>query len=225
MTVSPLRAPSRTPTSIDAVGVRPATGTDCVVLTAMVRDSAAYSGRYRVMVANQTIDERYVLAHPVRVAVAGSEIVGFYSLLVPGCGGDGEGELDFMFVANGYQRRGIGRLLFDDLRRTAAHLRLRRIHIVSHPPAEAFYRAQGARLLGVEPPAGRVTWSRPHLIMSVDPRLSHHGRDDEDRRAMNIRTWPGPALLIRLSMLLFRMLAQVASIATVADGIQGRERA
>ena len=160
---------------IDDATVRPAIALDCATLTAMVRRSAAYSGRYRVMVADQTIDERYICANSVRVSMAGPEIVGFYSLLVPGCGGDGEGELDFMFVTDRHQGRGVGRRLFDDLRQVAASLKLRRIHIVSHPPAEGFYRAQGARRSGEEPPTGRITWPRPHLVLPVDPGLQHLG--------------------------------------------------
>jgi hypothetical protein len=151
----------------DSITIRPATGLDCPVLTAMVRQSAAYDGDYRVMVADQTIDQRYLLANPVWVAVDRQRVVGFYSLLLPGRGRAGEGELDFMFVADRDQRRGVGRLLFDDLRLVAASLRLSRVHIVSHPPSEGFYLAQGARRIGQVPPAGRAGWARPHLVLEI----------------------------------------------------------
>ena len=158
MTASPTTQP---------ITLRAASEDDCAVLTTIVRTSAAYPGRYRVMVANQRIDRDYVLANPVRVAADGDEVLGFYSLLVPGCGGAGEGELDFMFVADRHRRRGVGRLLVDDLRRLVADLRLERIHIVSHPPAEVFYLAMGARRAGTIPPAGRVSWSRPYLVLET----------------------------------------------------------
>jgi GNAT superfamily N-acetyltransferase len=168
MCVLPVPVPDRATGAIAPVAIRPAIGRDCAALTAMVRQSGAYHGRYHVMVANQTIDVGYLQAHPVRVAVIGAEVVGFYSLLVAGCRVDGEGELDFMFVADRHQGRGVGRQLFDDLRQMAASLGLRRIHIVSHPPAERFYRARGAERVGEVPPSGGVTWSRPHLLLSLD---------------------------------------------------------
>jgi hypothetical protein len=38
---------------------------------------------------------------------------------------------------------------------------------VSHPPSEGFYRSVGAERVGEIPPAGRVTWSRPHLRLDI----------------------------------------------------------
>ncbi len=49
-------------------------------------------------------------------------------------------------------------------------LGIERIQIVSHPPAEAFYRsvgAVGAVHVGEIPPAGRITWSRPLLRLDI----------------------------------------------------------
>jgi hypothetical protein len=42
-----------------------------------------------------------------------------------------------------------------------------RIHIVSHPPAEPFYRSVGAERVGDVPPVGRITWSRPLLRLDI----------------------------------------------------------
>jgi hypothetical protein len=46
-------------------------------------------------------------------------------------------------------------------------LGIERIHIVSHPPAEEFYRSVGAVRVGEIPPAGRITWSRPLLRIDI----------------------------------------------------------
>jgi GNAT superfamily N-acetyltransferase len=150
--------------------MEPARVSDADALTALVRSSDAYDGQYRVMVANQRLDAAYISTNVVRVVRgAAGELQGFYSLLVPGRGGDTEGELDFMFVGNSLRGRGIGRTMFEDLRAVAAQRRLTRIHIVSHPPAERFYRACGARRVGHIAPRGRVTWTRPHLVLDVSP--------------------------------------------------------
>jgi GNAT superfamily N-acetyltransferase len=146
--------------------IEPARPEDMDTLTTLVRTSDAYDGEYRVMVANQRLDTAYLDANIVRVARgADGTIYGFHSVLVPGRGADGEGELDFMFVANDQQRRGIGRALMDDVRAVARQLGLGRLHIVAHLPAEPFYIACGARRVGLIPPAGRVTWTRPHLVL------------------------------------------------------------
>lgn len=155
-------------TSTLQVEIGPATVAETAELTAMVRTSAAYSGDYHVMVANQTIDATYIGRHATRVARGpDGEILGFASLQVPGRGGPGEGELDFMFVADSAQGLGIGRLLIDDVRAVATGLGLRRVHIVSHPPSAGFYRRCGARDVAVIEPYGRIGWSRPHLVLDV----------------------------------------------------------
>ncbi|WP_116948485.1 GNAT family N-acetyltransferase [Jiangella endophytica] len=155
-------------TSTLQVEIDPATVAETEALTTMVRTSAAYTGEYRVMVANQTIDAAYIGRHLTRVAHGpDGELLGFVTLQVPGRGGPGEGEVDFMFVAEDAQGRGIGRLLIDHLRAEAATLGLRRLHVVSHPPSAGFYRSCGFRDVGVIAPHGRIGWSRPHLIMEL----------------------------------------------------------
>jgi GNAT superfamily N-acetyltransferase len=149
------------------VDVRNARADDGPTLTELVRTSAAYDGGYRAVVATLTVDAEYTSAHLTRVAEESTTTIGFYSLVVPGRGADGEGELDYFFVADGHRGRGVGRVLAADLRRRAADLGLARVLVVSHPPAEAFYRAVGARRVGMVQPAGRVTWSRPLLVLDV----------------------------------------------------------
>jgi GNAT superfamily N-acetyltransferase len=148
--------------------IRDAQAADAPALTRLVRNSGAYDGTYRVMVAAQLIDAAYLAANPTRVSVDDREaIVGFASLLVPGRGVAGEAELDFMFVADDRQGRGIGRALMADAVAVAKGMGIGRIHIVSHPPAEPFYRSVGAERVGEVPPAGRITWSRPLLLLDI----------------------------------------------------------
>lgn len=149
------------------VSVRDATVCDARDLTSLVRTSAAYEGKYRPMVALQRIDAAYISSNPTRVAEADGNVEGFYSLLLPGRGGESEAELDFMFVRDRRRGSGVGRVLMDDLRQRASSLGVHRVHIVSHPPAVDFYRAMGARSVGVLEPAGRVTWSRPVLVLDL----------------------------------------------------------
>jgi hypothetical protein len=43
------------------------------------------------------------------------------------------------------------------------------VHIVSHPPAEPFYRSLGAPRVGEVVPFGRVAWPRPLLRLDIAP--------------------------------------------------------
>lgn len=151
--------------------IGPATAGETAKLTAMVRTSAAYAGEYRVMVANQTIDAAYIGQHATRVARRPDGVIlGFATLQVPGRGEPGEGEIDFMFVADDAQGLGIGRLLIDDVLAVAAERSLHRVHVVSHPPSAGFYRRCGARDVAVIGPYGRIGWSRPHLVFDIRGR-------------------------------------------------------
>jgi GNAT superfamily N-acetyltransferase len=148
--------------------IRDAHPADAPVLTRIVRSSGAYSGPYRALVAPLTINENYLATNPTRTCVDDRGLVaGFASLLLPGRGTDGEAELDFLFVADDQQGRGIGRALMTDITARALRLGARCIHIVSHPPAEPFYRSLGALRVGEVPPSGRVTWSRPLLRLDI----------------------------------------------------------
>lgn len=148
--------------------VEDATAADTGGLTRIVRTSSAYDGHYRVMVAAAGIDTGYLAEHLVRVVrdEAGRPL-GFHTVIVPGCGAEGEGELDYMFVDDLAQGRGLGRLLIADACQRARARGLRRLHVVSHPPSEGFYLSMGARRIGTVPPAGEISWSRPHLAFEL----------------------------------------------------------
>ncbi|MFE2278114.1 GNAT family N-acetyltransferase [Streptomyces sp. NPDC059454] len=142
--------------------VRRAVARDAKQLTRLVRGSRAYEGRYAAMVAGYRVGPDYIEAHEVFVAVdtddPAGRVLGFYSLvLVPP-------ELDLLFVADRAQGRGIGRLLVEHMRAEARAAGLDRVRVVSHPPAEGFYRRVGALFTGTasaNPPA--VAWDRPEL--------------------------------------------------------------
>ena len=144
--------------------IRRATARDARRLTRIVRSSGAYEGHYAAMVAGYRVGPDYIETHRVFVAVRGTDDrpVGFYSLiLVPP-------ELDLLFVADEAQGLGIGRLLVGHLRDEARRTGLTGVRIVSHPPAEGFYRSMGARRTGTlaaNPPA--VAWDRPELLLPI----------------------------------------------------------
>lgn len=147
-----------------SVPVRRAVARDAKRLTRLVRGSRAYEGQYAAMVAGYRVGPDYIEAHRVFVATDGSEghVLGFYSLVLA------PPELDLLFVADQAQGRGIGRLLVAHMRSEARSAGLERVRVVSHPPAEGFYRSVGAVPVGIAsatPPA--VVWDRPELEFRV----------------------------------------------------------
>ncbi|MEV7078362.1 GNAT family N-acetyltransferase [Streptomyces sp. NPDC093516] len=142
--------------------VRRAVARDAKRLTRLVRGSRAYEGPYASMVSDYRVGADYIETHRVFVAVDAGEcagrVLGFYSLILE------PPELDLLFVQDGSQGRGIGRLLVEHMKAEARAARLDRVRVVSHPPAEGFYRSVGAVRTGTvlaNPPA--VAWDRPEL--------------------------------------------------------------
>ncbi|WP_228923754.1 GNAT family N-acetyltransferase [Streptomyces sp. DH7] len=157
------RGRGRAPQRAD-VTVRRAEAGDARRLTRMVRTSGAYEGPYASMVEGYRVGPDYIETHRVFVAedVATGRILGFYALLLD------PPELDLMFVADSAQGLGIGRLLATHLREEARNAGLTGVRIVSHPPAEGFYRSIGAEPVGTvraDPPA--VLWDRPELLLRI----------------------------------------------------------
>ncbi|MGW0569366.1 GNAT family N-acetyltransferase [Streptomyces tauricus] len=150
-----------------SVSVRRATARDAKRLTRLVRGSRAYEGQYAAMVAGYRVGPDYIETHRVFVAVAATEghegqVLGFYSLVLA------PPELDLMFVADQAQGRGVGRLLVAHMTSEARAAGLDRVRVVSHPPAEGFYRSVGAVHVGTAsatPPA--VVWDRPELEFRI----------------------------------------------------------
>ncbi|MFJ2705608.1 GNAT family N-acetyltransferase [Streptomyces sp. NPDC087428] len=150
----------------DGVRIRRAAARDAKRLTRLVRASRAYQGPYAPMVAGYRVGPDYIETHRVFAAVEETtgRLLGFYSLVLD------PPELDLMFVADDAQGSGIGRLLVGHLLDEARDAGLTGVRIVSHPPAEGFYRSVGAARTGTEraaPPA--VMWDRPELLLPVLP--------------------------------------------------------
>ncbi|QLH26379.1 GNAT family N-acetyltransferase [Streptomyces sp. Rer75] len=132
---------------------------DAEPLTALVQGSGAYRGPssgYRV-----TAD--YIARHQVFTAVdPAGRLLGFYALVLD------PPELDLIFVADDAQGMGIGRLLVEHMVGRAREVGLTDVRVVSHPPAERFYRHLGAERVGtVAPLPPKVAWERPELRFTV----------------------------------------------------------
>ena len=145
------------------VSIRRAVAADADALTALTRSSGAYAGVYRVILDGYAITPDQIARDELHVAIADGCLLGYYSLVIDA----DDAELDLLFVADAAQGRGVGALLVDHMKQRAGARGARRVRIVSHPPAEAFYLRMGARRIGEQPPRGRVTWSRPLLELAV----------------------------------------------------------
>lgn len=143
--------------------IRPAAAADAAALTALMHASTAYQGRYASMLEGYAIDAAQIGRDQIHLAEEGGELLGFYSLVVDADGA----ELDLMFTADAAQGRGVGRRLFEHMRSLAGSLGVACVRIVAHPPAEGFYRRMGARVIGEQPPRGRVGWVRPVLMLDL----------------------------------------------------------
>jgi len=141
--------------------IRRAAAGDAAALTRMMHESAAYAGTYARILDGYAVTPDQIARDHVFVAEEDA-VLGFYSLML-----EPEPELDLLFVADHAQGRGIGRLLMDHLRATAAGLGISSIRIVSHPPALGFYEASGAVRIGAKPASGKVGWERPILDIAI----------------------------------------------------------
>ncbi|MCP9960175.1 GNAT family N-acetyltransferase [Streptomyces sudanensis] len=137
---------------------------DAELLTALVRGSGAYRGRYASIVSDYRVTADYVRRHRVFTAVEpGGRVLGFYALVLD------PPELDLMFVADAAQGTGVGRLLVEHMLGQAREAGLTGVRVVSHPPAEGFYRRLGAERVGTVAPAPpKVGWERPELWFAVN---------------------------------------------------------
>lgn len=144
------------------VALRRAGAADLPALNALMHASSAYDGAYRAMLDGYAVTKAQVARDHVVLAEEAGAVLGFYSLIV-----EGEPELDLMFVSDAAQGRGLGERLFEDMRATARRLGFPSVKIVSHPPAESFYRRMGAQVVGATEPAGAVTWARPILRLPL----------------------------------------------------------
>jgi len=110
----------------------------------------AFIRRWR---ADLTVTGALIASSPVYCAARGPIVLGFYAL----SGARRTRELEHLWVRPDHIGSGVGRRLFQHLRRTLRRARVTRVRIASDPHAEGFYCRMGARRVGsvASTPAGR----------------------------------------------------------------------
>lgn len=149
---------------MDFVTIRRACDDDARQLTELCHSSSSYQGGYAHAIATVELTPGYIAEHLVFVAVDRTgNLLGFYSLIRE------PPELDMLFVADAAQRRGVGHTLVRHMIEQARHAGISAVRVVSHPPAEPFYRRMGARRTGTVPARPpTTTWERPELWFAID---------------------------------------------------------
>lgn len=146
------------------IDIRRASAADASLLTDLMHASSAYEGEYARILRGYEVTPDQISRDLIFLAETSGRLFGFYSLML----GE-EPELDLMFVAEDAQGTGVGRQLFEHMRREVRERAIPAVKIVSHPPSVGFYLRMGAELVGVKPPSGsRVTWERPVLTLRTD---------------------------------------------------------
>ncbi len=139
--------------------IRRASGDHAQQLTRLCHSSGSYHGVYAHAISTVEVTPGYIAEHLVFVALDDAgHLLGFYSLIRE------PPELDMLFVADAAQRHGVGRTLVGHMIEQAQQAGIPAVRVVSHPPAEPFYRRMGARRTGTlpaKPPT--TTWERPEL--------------------------------------------------------------
>ena len=146
----------------EAFQVRSAEPSDLRAMNALMHGSRAYQGEYYRIIENYFVTADTLEHNAVFVAERDGALLGFYSLVI-----EGEADLDLMFVSDSAQGLGVGRALFEHMKRTAREHGFGRVAIGSHPPSVGFYERMGAVRSGVLPPSAHVTWERPLLTLNV----------------------------------------------------------
>lgn len=143
--------------------IRRAVAKDAERLTSLIQQSSAYQGRYVSIISGYRVTADCIVRHQVFAAVnASGQILGFYSLVFE------PPELDLAFVADEAQGLDIGRLLLEHMIGEARRAGLTSVRVVSHPPAEQFYRRLGAKRVGtVAPSQPKIAGERPELQFTV----------------------------------------------------------
>jgi N-acetylglutamate synthase-like GNAT family acetyltransferase len=77
------------------------------------------------------------------------------------------GEVEAFFVDPDWQRRGVGRLLWDTLAARARALGLAALHLDADPAAVPFYQAMGFAVIGTSPSASIPGRRLPHMRIAL----------------------------------------------------------
>lgn len=99
------------------------------------------------------------------VCECGDEAVGFYALELQG---DGQAELEALFIKPGFMRRGLGRMLMEHMKGQARLLGIRAVTILGDPNAEEFYLAMGATPAGYRESSSIKGRFLPVFVLSLD---------------------------------------------------------
>ncbi|MFJ8769796.1 GNAT family N-acetyltransferase [Streptomyces clavifer] len=136
---------------------------DAQRLTRLCHASSSYQGVYTDAISTVELTSDYITEHLVFLATdQEAHLLGFYSLIRD------PPELDMLFVADEAQGQGVGRLLVDHMIEKTRQNGLAGVRVVSHPPAEGFYRRVGARRIGTVPAKPPMTtWERPELWFGI----------------------------------------------------------
>jgi len=149
----------------DELKIRQALASEAQVLSALVLDAKAHWG-YAAAAIDAWRDELRIrdvdlVARPAFVASLDGEVAGFYSLAPSAHAW----ELDNLWVAPRFMRRGVGRTLVDHALETAFRGGASSVTVDADPNAESFYLSCGAARCGEVPApiAGQPDRVRPQL--------------------------------------------------------------
>ena len=152
----------------EALRIRPAIETEAILLTELALRSKAHWGYDSEFLeacrAELTIEPEYVASHPTFVLEKQGRLLGFYSLERQA---DGDVELVHLFVEPDAIGSGYGKLLWTHAVETARQLGSQEMIIHSDPFAEAFYKAMGARRVGVIASTIRAVRTLPLLRFTL----------------------------------------------------------
>ena len=135
--------------------------TDVTIRSALISEKNVLEALQSRASLNNPGDREALLVHPdaiempldqlagglVFVAECSGAIIGFAAILARG---DGDSELDALFVEPSLWRRGYGKTLLQHCVQAARRRGSAALHVVGNPHAEAFYRACGFELVGTE---------------------------------------------------------------------------
>jgi GNAT superfamily N-acetyltransferase len=149
--------------------IRIALPEDAATLTKIAHDAKRHWGYPEHWITHWkddlTISPDFVAANQVFVAEDGSQIMGFYALIIR----QNKAELDHMWVAPAYIGSGVGKELFIHAMQNAAGSNLQEVTISSDPNAEGFYQKMGAHRVG-ETLSEIESQSRTLPKLTIDPK-------------------------------------------------------
>lgn len=153
----------------ETLRIRIALPEDAATLTKIAHDAKRHWGYPEHWITHWkddlTISPDFVAANQVFVAEDGSQIMGFYALIIR----QNKAELDHMWVAPAYIGSGVGKELFIHAMQNAAGSNLQEVTISSDPNAEGFYQKMGAHRVG-ETLSEIESQSRTLPRLTIDPK-------------------------------------------------------